>query len=208
MIDMSLAFVEILIAGGWLIVPILICSFVAFAIMLERIWYFRRMLGLTKADQMIELVSEGKFSEALSMNEEHAHPVLRVLARGILAREFMPAKAMEAAGIVEIAHMKRGLPAMDTIITLSPLLGLLGTIVGMIDSFGVIAIDGVGQPHAVTGGVAEALICTAAGIFVAVMTLIPYNYFLARTEIVTEHIEHYATQIERVLQQATPEVPS
>ena len=59
----------------------------------------------------------------------------------------------------------------------------------MIDSFGIMAIQGIGQPHAVTGGVAEALICTAAGIFVAVMTLIPYNYFLTRTEIVTESIE-------------------
>lgn len=208
MIDVPLAFVEILIAGGWLIVPILICSFVAFAIMLERIWYFRRMSGIKDADQMVTLVAQGKFTEALSLNDGNSHPVLRVLAAGILARDFMPDKAMEVAGIVEITHMKRGLPAMDTVITLAPLLGLLGTIVGMIDSFGIMAIQGIGQPHAVTGGVAEALICTAAGIFVAVMTLIPYNYFLTRTEIVTDSIERYATQTERALQEATAGLPS
>ena len=208
MIDVPLAFVEILIAGGWLIVPILICSFVAFAVMLERIWYFRRMSGLKEADQMVTFVAQGKFTEALSLNDGNSHPVLRVLAAGILARDFMPDKAMEVASLVEIGHMKRGLPMMDTIITLAPLLGLLGTIVGMIDSFGIMAIQGIGQPHAVTGGVAEALICTAAGIFVAVMTLIPYNYFLTRTESVTDHIERYATQTERALQEATAGVPS
>ena len=89
--------------------------------------------------------------------------------------------------------------ALDTIITLAPLLGLLGTIIGMIDSFGIMADQGIGQPHAVTGGVAEALICTAAGIFVAVIALVPYNYFLSRIEKQTELIEYHATRIESVL---------
>ncbi len=202
MIETSLAFVQILMAGGWLIIPILICSVVAVAITLERGWYFYRLPALTHADKMLALVAKGKFTDALSLNDGNPHPVLRVLVAGILARASMPEKAMESAGMIEIRHMKRGLPALDTIITLAPLLGLLGTIVGMIDSFGIMAIQGIGQPHAVTGGVAEALICTAAGIFVAVMTLIPYNYFLARTERLTEHVEQYATQNERALQQA------
>ena len=106
---------------------------------------------------------------------------------------------MEAAGISEITSLKRGLPALDTIITLAPLLGLLGTIIGMIDSFGIMATQGLGQPHAVTGGVAEALICTAGGIFVAVITLVPYNFFLARIEHTTELIEYNATRMERAL---------
>ncbi len=208
MIDTSLAFVEILIAGGWLIIPILVCSVVALAVTLERGWYFYRLPALDQADQMITLTTQGKFTDALSLTEGNPHPVLRVLGAGILARASMPEKAMESAGTVEVRHMKRGLPALDTIITLAPLLGLLGTIVGMIDSFGIMAIQGIGQPHAVTGGVAEALICTAAGIFVAVMTLLPYNYFLSRTERLTEHIEHYATLNERALQEAAARVSS
>src|SRR5208283_5187050 len=94
---------------------------------------------------------------------------------------------------------KRGLVALDTIITLSPLLGLLGTIIGMIGAFNVMATAGLGQPHAVTGGVAEALVCTAAGIAVAVVTLIPYNYFLSRVEREAEGIEAYATRLESAL---------
>ena len=115
---------------------------------------------------------------------------------------------MEATGLVEVGRMKRGFPSLDTIITLSPLLGLLGTIIGMIDSFGIMAIEGMGSPHAVTGGVAEALICTAGGITVAVLALIPYNYFVARTENITEQIEHYATRTESALQETATAVPS
>ena len=161
---------------------------------------------------MIALVTRGKFTDALSLSERESHPVLRILAAGILARTSSPEKAMEAAGIAEIAVMKRGLPALDTIITLAPLLGLLGTIIGMIDSFGIMADQGIGQPHAVTGGVAEALICTATGILVAVIALVPYNYFLARIERFTELIEHYATRMESSLKDTsesnTRETPS
>ena len=148
---------------------------------------------------MVRLTIQGKFSDALALNEQKTSAILRVLTAGIHARSSDPEKAMEAAGIGELANMKRGMSALDTIITLAPLLGLLGTIIGMIDSFGIMADQGIGQPHAVTGGVAEALICTAAGIFVAVIALVPYNYFLSRIEQQTELIEYYATRIESTL---------
>jgi len=103
---------------------------------------------------------------------------------------------MESVATAEVSAMKRGLVALDTIITLSPLLGLLGTIIGMISAFNIMATAGLGQPHAVTGGVAEALVCTAAGISVAVVSLVPYNYFLSRVEGETDVIENYATRLE------------
>ncbi len=191
---------DILIAGGWMMIPLLVCSVVTVAIVLERGWYFYRLPAADdKANRMVELVTLGKFSDARALNERQPHPVLHVLMAGILARDSEPEKAMETAGIAEIRHMKRGLAALDTIITLAPLLGLLGTIIGMIDSFGIMADQGMGQPHAVTGGVAEALICTATGIFIAVIALIPYNWFLARIEELTEHIELYATRTESAL---------
>ncbi len=191
--------IDILIAGGWMMIPLLVCSVVTVAIVFERVWYFYKLPRTDAANRMVELVTCGKFSDALALNEHRTHPVLQVLTAGILARAFEPEKAMEAAGIAEVRRMKRGLAALDTIITLAPLLGLLGTIIGMIDSFGIMAEQGMGQPHAVTGGVAEALICTATGILIAVVALIPYNCFLARIEELTEHIEQYATRTESAL---------
>ena len=191
--------IQMLLAGGWMMVPIVFCSVIGVTIVIERYLYFRRVGSTSKANEMIALSEQGKFTDALALAEQHPQPILRVLAAGIMKRGEMPEKAMEATGLAELALMKRGLTALDTIITLGPLLGLLGTIIGMIDSFGIMAESGLGQPHAVTGGVAEALICTAAGIFVAVTTLIPYNYLHAKVEREAERIEQYATSIESAL---------
>ncbi len=203
--------IDILIAGGWMMIPIVLCSLIAVTIVLERGWHFYHMPTTDSADHMIRLVAKGKYTDALALNEREPHSLLRVLSAGIHSRSSGPGKAMEAAAIAELTNMKRGLPALDTIITLAPLLGLLGTIIGMIDSFGIMADQGIGQPHAVTGGVAEALICTAGGIFVAVIALVPYNYFLARIEQHTELIEYYATRMESALKEPlenTPRAPA
>jgi biopolymer transport protein ExbB len=175
--------INLLISGGWMMIPIIGCSILALTISIERFIYLKKF-GASR----------------LAPAENQTSPVLRVISTGILQRADQPSKAMEAAAIAEITKMKRGLPMLDTVITLGPLLGLLGTIIGMINSFGIMSESGLGNPQAVTGGVAEALVCTAAGIFVAVTTLIPYNFFLARLEEETEKMEHYATKTEAVLQ--------
>src|SRR5262249_57539073 len=106
------------------------------------------------------------------------------------------ATGMEATGQAELRRVKAYLPILDTIITLAPLLGLLGTITGMIGAFGIVSEAGLGQPHAITGGVAEALIATATGLFIAIMTLIPYNYIRAKVEQFTELIAHRPTRLD------------
>ena len=163
-------------------IPIMGCSVIVLTIAIERLIFFRSLRHSANANRMLKLLRQGKDTDALALAERQPSPLVRVLAAGILNRADDPQKAMEAAGIEEGAEMRHGLSVLDTIITLGPLLGLLGTIIGMIQSFGIMAESGLGTPHAVTGGVAEALICTAAGIFVAVTTLVPYNYFLARIE--------------------------
>lgn len=193
--------IQLLMKGGWMMVPILGCSLLAMTISIERWLHFRSLRFSRLADRMIKLVEQGKWSDALALAEQRQSPTLRVLATGILHRAEQPDKTMEAAGIAEVSQLKRGLSVLDTVITLGPLLGLLGTIIGMISSFGIMAETGLGNPHAVTGGVAEALICTAAGICVAVITLIPYNYFLSLVERETERIEQYATQLQATLQE-------
>lgn len=192
---------HILVRGGWMMIPIALCSLVAVIIIIERFFFFRKVGRISRAEEVIGLVRYGKTEEALRITDEKEDvdlsplPVMKVLSIGI-THPFEPGGAMEAAATAEISRMKRGLVALDTIITLSPLLGLLGTILGMISSFNVMASAGLGQPHAVTGGVAEALICTAAGITVAVITLIPYNYYLSRVERETDIIETQATRLE------------
>jgi biopolymer transport protein ExbB len=192
--------IQLLMGGGWMMIPIIACSLFALTISIERFMYFQKFKASRLAPKMLTLIEQQKFTDALAIAEHQPSPVLRVISSGVIQRSASPTKAMEATAIVELTKMKRGLPALDTVITLGPLLGLLGTIIGMIDSFGIMSESGLGNPHAVTGGVAEALICTAAGIFVAVTTLIPYNFFLARMEQETEKIEHYATRTEAALQ--------
>jgi len=191
---------HILVKGGWMMLPIVLCSLASVTIIIDRCLFFKRIRKASRAEEVIALVREGRVEEALRITDgteaaETGLPVMRVLSSGI-AHSFEPAGAMESAAVAEVSAMKRGLTALDTIITLSPLLGLLGTIIGMINSFNIMASAGLGQPHAVTGGVAEALVCTAAGISVAVVTLVPYNYFLARIERETDVIEMTATRLE------------
>ena len=182
-----------------MMIPILLCSVIGVTVVIERFIFFYYSRTNPEAESMLALIQQGKFTDALSVAEHRPSPILRVLSSGILSRTDQPEKAMEVAGLAELATMKRRLNILDTIITLGPLLGLLGTIIGMIDAFGIMAESGLGQPHAVTGGVAEALVCTAAGIVVAVTTLVPYNYFLTRVEQESERIELYATRAESAL---------
>jgi biopolymer transport protein ExbB len=124
--------------------------------------------------------------------------LVRVMASG-LAHRNDATKALEVAAQREVPVLKQRLTILDTIITLAPLLGLLGTVTGMIGSFGIMSQVGIGQPHAVTGGVAEALIATATGLLIAILTLVPYNYFSNRAERELEEIEYYASRLELAL---------
>ncbi|WP_378953669.1 MotA/TolQ/ExbB proton channel family protein [Pelosinus sp. sgz500959] len=189
---------DALIKGGWVMLPLVVCSLTAVAVSIEKLLFLRRISISDHADKVVTFVMKEQLNEALTISQGTQSPLLHVLSAGI-AQRCNSSKAMEAAAIVEVDNMKRGLPILDTIITLSPLLGLLGTIIGMISSFQVMSVAGMGQPHAVTGGIAEALIATATGIIVAIVTLIPYNYFLARIERETTKIEHYATRLEMAL---------
>ena len=109
--------------------------------------------------------------------------------------------AMEAAAQVEMGRLRSYLPVLDTIITLSPLLGLLGTVTGMIAAFGILSTSGMNQPTAITGGVAEALIATAAGLAIAIGTLVPYNYFAARAEQAMDAMERVASRLDVALRE-------
>jgi biopolymer transport protein ExbB len=191
--------IAFLVKGGVVMVPLLASSVISLAIILERLFFWRRLRQEEADGAILDLVTEGELEQALKTAYESRHPVSRVLQAGLEYRRLSPGHAMEAAAQAELRHVRAYLPVLDTIITLAPLLGLLGTITGMISAFGIVSETGLGQPNAITGGIAEALIATATGLFIAIMTLIPYNYFRTKVEQLTERLEERATRLELLL---------
>jgi len=182
-------------------IPLLASSVVSLAVIIERYFFWRRLRKRENDTIILQFVEAGNVEQAQKLANESRHPVGRVLHAGLEYRQLSPGAAMEAAAQAELRRVKAYLPILDTIITLAPLLGLLGTITGMIGAFGIVSETGLGQPTAITGGVAEALIATATGLFIAIMTLLPYNYFRAKVEQLTERMEEQATRLELFLYQ-------
>ena len=191
--------IAIIVKGGLIMIPLLAASLVAVTVIIERAYLWRSFRSHEVDRTILALVAGGDVKQALEVAGASRHPVARVLHAGIQSRHVSPGTAMQAAAQAELRQLRRYLPVLDTIITLAPLLGLLGTITGMISAFGIVSEAGLGQPHAITGGIAEALIATATGLLVAIVTLIPYNYFRARVEGMADVMEERATRLELLL---------
>ena len=191
--------VGIIVKGGPVMVPLLLCSIISLAVTIERYMFWRKVQSRASVEELLQRVERNEIGPALELGRQSNLPVARVLAAGLAHRNPSVSKALEVAAQAEIPVLKKRLTILDTIITLAPLLGLLGTITGMISSFGIMSEAGLGQPHAVTGGVTEALIATATGLLIAILTLVPYNYFSNRAERELEEIEYYASRLELAL---------
>lgn len=178
---------ELVKAGGWLMLPIIACSVVALAIVVERFWSLqhRRVVPRQLVVRIWQLIQAGKLTEERLRELRDGSPLGRVLTAGLLnlgnSREVMK-EAIEETGR-HVAHdLERFLNTLGTIAAITPLLGLLGTVVGMIQVFSVITDVGVGSPGELAGGISQALITTAAGISVAVPALIFHRYFRGRVD--------------------------
>ena len=147
---------------------------------------------------MLELCRKGDWESIRDKARGSRNYVIRVLISGILHREYSLSKAMESAAADEITRMGRFMGVLDTMITVAPLLGILGTVLGIIESFSMLDSFGIENPQAVTGGIAQALITTATGLTIAIVTVFPYNYFNSRIEKAAKIIEKYATSFEIV----------
>jgi biopolymer transport protein ExbB len=195
----STMLVSVVVRGGFVMIPLLTASVVAMTVILERLFFWRRLRLRRRETGILALVAEGDLPQAMQAASASRQPVARVLGAGIAAKHLSPGSAMQAAAQAEVSQARRYLPILDTVITLAPLLGLLGTITGMISAFGIVSEAGLGQPHAITGGIAEALIATATGLLIAIMTLIPYNYFRSKVEQLTDLLEEQSTHLELLL---------
>lgn len=187
--------------GGVVMYPLLACSLVSLTLILERSLFWireKRRADNAVVDEVLELARLQEYQKIKARAEGAVDYVVRVLVCGLVHREFSLSKAMEMAAMDEIKRMKRYLPVLDTLITAAPLLGILGTVIGIIHSFDMLGQAGIQDPQAVTSGIAQALITTAAGLMIAIFTLFPYNYFMSKVEKAAVRIEKYATSLEIV----------
>ena len=178
-------------AGGLMMYPLLICSIIVVAIFIERYRYY----GANRSDinQLSKVIPEflrNKDIEGLQavLIKDGGIPASIILeATNSLGKNAHQTTIVEGAAVHASGLLKNYL---DVIVTLSPLMGLLGTVIGMIGSFDILSVS-EGQPFAITGGVAEALVCTAAGLFVAIIALIAYTYL-------SQQVSGYVSAIEKI----------
>jgi biopolymer transport protein ExbB len=193
---------ELVKAGGWLMLPIIVCSVVALAIIVERLWSLQMRRVLPK-----HLVAQvWRWEKVHQLNDENlrdlqaSSPLGSILSAGILnryqSRDIMK-ESIEDTGRHIVHELERYLNTLGTIAAITPLLGLLGTVIGMIKVFATITTQGVGNPGALAGGISEALLTTAAGMSVAIPTLMFFRYFRGRVRMLVLRMEQEAmTMIE------------
>ena len=197
---------ELFQAGGPLMWPLLLCSIASLAVTLERAWFWTRLdLDRNKAaiENLLTAIARG---DARIPRAENAGLAFTMLASGIAHAGPFCTKAMEAVALDAVKSMRRGMPVLDTIITIAPMLGILGTVLGIISSFDMLGQAGVEDPKAVVGGIAEALITTAAGLSISVATVFPFNYFNSRIEEAQDRLDAYGTRLE-IAQEGLGETP-
>jgi biopolymer transport protein ExbB len=195
---------EVVQAGGWLMWPIIACSVIAVAIILERLWTLqeKRVLPVSVANHVSELMQQVEIDVKQVQDVQQSSPFGQVLAAGLAyrhaARDVLK-EVIEDTGRHVVHELERYLSTLGTIAAISPLLGLLGTVSGMIRSFTAITADGVPNPAVLAGGISEALVATAAGLSVAIPSLIAYRYLRGRVEGLVVRIEKESMRFIEVL---------
>jgi biopolymer transport protein ExbB len=188
--------------GGPVMWPLLLTSVITLAVIVERTIFMikeSRKRNTECINQTLGLVERGDLEGATRAAEETQDFVCRILAYGLRHYGESLTNAISNAANRELKRFSRGLSVLDTAITLAPLLGLLGTVTGLIRSFRFMGNQELTSPVAITGGIAEALVATAFGLTIAIMALIPFNYLNARLEEARHEIEDSTTQLELLL---------
>ena len=189
--------------GGPVMYPLLICSVISLAIIFERalFWlHLSRNRDEVRVGQILELAEKENYESAWELGRQSKDYIVRMLMGGIAHRHYSLPSALEMGAEEEIKKMGKYLNILDTIITVAPLLGIFGTVVGIINSFDILGLAGIEHPQVVTGGIAQALITTATGLGVAMMTLLPYNYFLSEIQSASKELERFGTSLEITFQ--------
>ena len=199
---------EILIKGGPLMFLIILCSVVAFAVVLERLWHLRRARIDTEGfmETIARILKRNKILDAIDMCNVTPGPIAHILKAGIMKhdRSRLEIKdAIEDAGLHEVPRLEKNLGILATIAHIAPLLGLLGTVTGMVKAFQVIEQKATAlipvNPGDLAGGIWEALITTVAGLAVAIPTYVAYNFLVSKADGFVLEMEKSATDLVNIL---------
>jgi biopolymer transport protein ExbB len=195
---------EIVVAGGWVMFPIILCSILAVAIIIERLWTLHpaRVVPRDLARRAWDLISRDQLTPQSLQELRAGSPLGQILAAGLVNRQLDRAvmkEAIEDTGRHVVHELERYLNTLGTIAAISPLLGLLGTVTGMIRTFSALTLGGVGDPAALAGGISESLVTTAAGLMVAIPALIAYRYLRGRVDALVVQMEQEAIALVEAL---------
>lgn len=196
--------IDYIVAGGPVMVPILLCSVVALATFLERLWFLRRPRVVPHGfvAEVTELVRQRRWGDALRIVRSRDVAVARILEVAIVERD-QPRPAikerLEEVGRREATELERYVPVLGTVASIGPLLGLLGTVGGMIMTFQVIQDQGMGDVANLAGGISQALITTFAGLSVGIPALVANRYLLSRVDQMLVELEEVSLGVLQLL---------
>ncbi len=191
---------EVISNGGPLMIPLGICSVLALAVIVERFWNLRdaKILPLKEVERLRTLIDAGEFERAEEYAISRPGPLNNVLHPALQnrreSRDFIR-QLVRDAGRQEVPGLERYLGVLGTIASITPLLGLLGTVLGMIQVFAVISAQGVGQADALAGGISQAMITTATGLAIAIPSLAAYNYHVGKAEGILLELERLVLEM-------------
>lgn len=199
--------IEYLVAGGPVMIPIGLCSVIALAVFLERLWALRREKIVPRRlnVQAGELARQGRFEDAITLCRTWDVALARVLEMALMERDQPRShikERLEEVGRRETAEMERGIPVLGTVASIAPLLGLLGTVGGMILTFQVIQAQGLGNVANLAGGISQALITTFAGLTVGIPSVVANRYLLARVDQLVLEMESASLDMLETLDEA------
>ncbi len=201
-VDTSYQLLTLFADGGFMMYPLVLCSLIALGVIIAKGWTL--WIAHRESQRLLEeiegLSASGRLNEAIHTAEETRGPVAAILLAGLRRVEERHtgsdvAKAISTTGSIELGFLERGLPVLATVANVAPMLGFLGTVIGMILAFEAIEIAGQVEPSLVAGGIKVALITTATGLAIAIPVNVAYNFFVTRIDLLVADMEEGAQAV-------------